>query len=61
MDRVTLERLSRDELIELVIRLPEMVADVGQVPEQVGDSKQRVAEFEAEAVQPRAPEKTSAN
>src|ERR671912_1695527 len=61
MDRAALEKLSRDELIELVIRLTEMVAVVGQLPEQLGELKQRVAELEAEAAERAAPAKTSEN
>ncbi len=61
MDCAVLQGLSRDELIELVVRLSEMVAVVGRLQEQVDELKQRVAELEAEAAQPGAPAKTAEN
>jgi hypothetical protein len=47
MDRAALERLSRDEVIDLVIRLTEMIAVVGEQQEQLAEVKRRVAELEA--------------
>src|SRR5215207_8998065 len=61
MDREALHGLSRDELIELVIRLTEMVAVVGRLQERIVELEGRLAEREAEVAQPRAPEKTSEN
>jgi transposase len=61
MDRQALRGLSRDELIELVVRLSEIVAVVGQQQDQIAELKQRIDELEAEAAQRRAPVKTSEN
>ncbi len=61
MDREALQGLSRDELIELVIRLTEMVAVAGQQQEQIAELTDRVAELEAEAARGRTPVKTSEN
>jgi transposase len=61
MDRAALQGLSRDELIELVVRLGELVAAVGGLPERVVALEGRIAELEAEAARPGAPPKTSEN
>src|SRR3954452_9218057 len=61
MDRAALGTLSRDELIELVIRLTEMVAAVGGLPERIVALEGRIAELEAEAARHAAPPKTSEN
>jgi transposase len=61
MDREALQGLSRDELIELVMRLTEMVAVVGQQQEQLAELKRRVGELEAAATERQAPAKTSEN
>jgi len=61
MDRAALHGLSRDELIELVVRLTEMVAVVGRLQERLVELEGRLAEREAEAAQRSAPEKTSEN
>src|SRR3954465_5325656 len=61
MDRAALEQLSRGELIELVIRLTEMVAAVGGLPERIVALEGRIAELEGEAARPGAPPKTSEN
>src|SRR6266536_5508561 len=61
MEREALQRLSRDELIELVIRLTEMVGVVGQQQEQLAELQRRVAELEAAAKERQVPAKTSEN
>src|SRR5215211_3424675 len=61
MDRAALQRLSRDALIELVIRLTELVTVVGQQQEQLAALKRRVSELEAAATERQAPAKTSEN
>src|SRR5215210_6413998 len=61
MDRAVLQRLSRDELIELVIRLSEMVAVVGRQQEQLAELQRRVGELEAAATERQAPAKTPGN
>jgi len=61
MDREALQGLSRDELIELVVQLTEMVAVVGRLQERIVELEGRLAEREAEAAQRSAPEKTSEN
>ena len=61
MDREALQGLSRDELIELVVRLTEMVAVVGRLQERIVELEGRLAEREAEVAQRSAPEKTSEN
>lgn len=53
--------MSRDELIELVVRLSEMVAAVGGLPERLAALEGRIAELEAEAARHEAPPKTSEN
>ncbi len=60
MDRAALERLSRAELIELVVRMAEMVALVGRLEERIAELEGRLAERDA-AAEPAAPPKTSAN
>src|SRR5215217_5118323 len=54
MNREALQRLSRDELIELVVRLSEMVAASGR-------QQERLAELHAEVERLSAPAKTSEN
>src|SRR5215210_536040 len=61
MDRAALQRLSRDELIELVVRLTEMVEATGQQQERLGELDRRLAELQAEVERQSAPPKTSAN
>lgn len=61
MDREALQGLSRDELIELVVRLTEMVAAVGRLQERIVELEGRLAGLEAEVAQQSAPEKTSEN
>src|SRR5438309_2407224 len=61
MDREALRRLSRDELIELVVRLSEMVAAAGQQQERLAELDRRLAEVQAEVERLSAPPKTSAN
>jgi transposase len=61
MDRAALERLSRAELIELVVRLGEMIATIGGLPDRIAELEGRIAELEAEVARHEAPPKTSAN
>lgn len=61
MDRAALERLSRDELIELVVRMTEMIAVVGGLEERIAELEGRLAERDAEAAERAAPPKTSEN
>ena len=61
MDREALRRLSRDELIELVVRLTEMVAAAGQQQERLAELDRRLAEVQAEVERLSAPPKTSEN
>ena len=61
MDRAALQAMSRDELIELVVRLSEMVAAVGGLPERIVALEGQIAELEAKAARPEAPPKTSEN
>jgi transposase len=61
MDRAALQGLSREELIDLVVRLSEMVAAVGGLPERIVALEGRIAELEAEVAQRAAPPKTSEN
>jgi transposase len=61
MDRAALERLSRAELIELVVRMTEMIALVGRLEERIAELEGRLAEREAEAAERAAPPKTSEN
>ena len=61
MDREALRRLSRDELIELVVRLSEMVAASGQQQERLAELDGRLAELQAEVERLSAPPKTSGN
>ena len=61
MDRAALERLSRAELIELVIRMTEMIALVGRLAERIAELEGRLADRDAEAAEQVAPPKTPAN
>jgi transposase len=61
MDREALQGLSREELIELVIRLSEMVAAAGQQPEQIAELERQLAELRAEIGRLSAPKTTSEN
>jgi transposase len=61
MDREALRRLSRDELIELVVRLSEMVAASGQQQQRLAELDGRLAELQAEVERLRVPPKTSEN
>jgi transposase len=61
MDREALRRLSRDELIELVVRLTEMVAVAGQQQERLAELDRRLAELQAEVQRLSEPPKTSEN
>ena len=60
MDREALQGLSREELIELVIRLGEMVVAAGQQPERLAELERRLAELQAEVQRLSTPPKTSA-
>lgn len=55
MDREALQRLSREELIELVIRLGEMVVAAGQQPEWLAQPGRQLAELQAEVQRPSTP------
>src|SRR3954451_12032969 len=62
MDRAALERLSRAELIELVVRITEMVALVGRLEERIAELEGRLAERDAgtdRAVPPKTSENSS--
>jgi transposase len=61
MSREALEGLSREELIELVLRLGEMVAAAGQQPERIAELERQLAELQAEIGRQNAPKKTSEN
>jgi transposase len=61
MDRAALERLSRAELIELVIRMTEMIAVVGQREARIAELEGRLAARDAEVAERAAPPKTSEN
>jgi transposase len=61
MDREALRRLSRDELIELVVRLSEVVAASVQQQERLAELDGRLAELQAEGERLSAPPKTSEN
>ena len=61
MDREALQGLSREELIELVIRLGEMVVAAGQQPERLAELERQLAELQAEVQRLSTPPKTSAN
>src|SRR5215210_5440855 len=61
MDREALRGLSRDELIELVVRLGEMVMAAGQQPERIAELERQLAELQAEVRRLSTPPKTSAN
>src|SRR3954454_23585374 len=61
MDRAALQRLSRDELIELVIRLTEMVEATGRQQERLAEVDRRLAELQAEVQRLSTPPKTSEN
>src|SRR5919197_4938117 len=60
MDREALQGLSREELIELVIRLGEMVVAAGQQPERRAEPERQLAELPAEVQRLSTPPKTSA-
>src|SRR5438552_1625330 len=61
MDREALQGLSREELIELVVRLGEMVVAAGQQPERIAELERQLSELQAEVQRLSAPEKTSEN
>src|SRR5918997_2518905 len=61
MNREVLQGLSRDELIELVVRLSEMVLAVGQQPERIAELERQLAELQAKVQRLSAPKKTSEN
>jgi hypothetical protein len=61
MNRDALQGLSRDELIELVVRLGEMVMAAGQQPERIAELERQLAELQAEVERLSAPPKTSEN
>src|SRR5215211_2930681 len=61
MNRDALQGLSRDELIELVVRLGEMVMAAGQQPERIAELERQLAELQAEVQRLSAPPKTSEN
>lgn len=61
MNREALQGLSRDELIELVVRLSEMVVAAGQQPERIAELERHLAELQAEVQRLSAPPKTSEN
>ena len=61
MDRQALQGLSRDELIELVVRLSEMVTASGQQQERLAELDRRIAELQAEVKRLSAPPKTTGN
>jgi transposase len=61
MNREALHGLSREELIELVMRLGEMVMAAGQQPERMAELERQLAELQAEVQRLSAPPKTSAN
>jgi transposase len=61
MNREVLQGLSRDELIELVVRLGEMILAAGQQPERMAELERQLAELQAEVQRLSAPPKTSAN
>src|SRR5947207_10857596 len=61
MDRAALEGLSRAELIELVVRLTEMVAVVGRLEGRIAELEGCLADRDAAAAERTAPPKTSEN
>jgi transposase len=61
MDREELRGLSREELIELVVRLGEMVVAAGQQPERIAELERQLVELQAEIRRLSAPKKTSEN
>ncbi|HZO32767.1 MAG TPA: IS66 family transposase [Chloroflexota bacterium] len=61
MSREALEGLSREELIELVLRLGEMVTAAGQQPERIAELERQLAELQAEIGRLSAPKKTAEN
>jgi len=61
MSREALQGLSREELIELVMRLGEMVAAAGQQPERIAELERQLGELQAEIGRLGAPKKTSEN
>jgi transposase len=61
MNREALRGLSREELIELVVRLGEMVLAAGQQPERVAELERQLAELQAEVRRLSAPPKTPEN
>jgi transposase len=61
MNREALQGLSREELIELVVRLGEMVLAAGQQPERIAELERQLTELQTEVQRLSAPPKTSAN
>jgi transposase len=61
MDRAELARLTREDLIELVLRLQELVGALAQQHAGLTGLEARVAELEAELARRREPPKTSNN
>jgi transposase len=61
MDREALKGLSREELIELVVRLGEMIVAAGQQPERIAELERQLAELRAEIRRLSAPKQTSEN
>src|SRR3954469_15401369 len=61
MNREALQGLSREELIELVVRLGEMVLAAGQQPERLAELERQLAELQAEVQRLSAPPKTAEN
>lgn len=57
MDRAELGRLTREELIELVLRLQELVGALAQQQEVIARLEARVAELEAEVARGSQPPK----
>src|SRR4051794_1603204 len=61
MNCEALQGLSREALIELVVRLGEMVLAAEQQPERIAELEQQLAELRAEVQRLSTPPKTSAN
>jgi hypothetical protein len=61
MDRAALERLSRAELVELVVRMTEMIALVWRLEERIAELEGRLADHWAEAAERVTLPKTSEN
>ena len=55
MDREALQGLSREELIEPVMRRGEMVVAAGQQPERLAELERQLAELQAEVRRPSTP------